>query len=138
MDNNMDIKKVMIPKKKVMFLYSDMTIGEVIEKHVKQRYSTVPVLERESGRYLYSLSAGDILYRLLKDNDIEKPKKSLISEVSVERFIIPCSIDTPVEKTRDLILSQNFIPVVDASGVFLGILTRQGALNDLIAHLRKK
>ena len=124
---------LIIPKSKVEFIYNDITVGEALKKIAKKRYAMIPVVERNSGRYIYSLAASDLLMKILKNNDIESTKKEFISSVPVDRLIVPCKKDTEIVDLADLAISQNFVPVVDNQGIFLGIVTRRAVIDYFIS-----
>ena len=126
---------LIIPKNKVEFIYSDITVGDALRKIAKKRFTMVPVLERNSERYLYSLSASDILTRILKNNDIEATKLEMLSSVQIDRLVVPCSKDTDLAALADLAISQNYVPIVDGKGIFLGIVTRQAILDYFISQV---
>ena len=129
---------LIIPKNKVEFLYNDITIGDALRKIGKKKFNTVPVLERNSERYLYSLSAGDILFEIIKRDDVESTKKEFLSTVTIDRLIVPSHKDTNIVDLADLAISQNFVPIVDNQGIFLGIVTRRSILDYFIAEYYDK
>ena len=133
--NHMKAIDLIIPKNKVEFIYSDITVGDALRKIAKKRFTMVPVLERNSERYLYSLSASDILTRILKNNDIEATKLEMLSSVQIDRLVVPCSKDTDLAALADLAISQNYVPIVDGKGIFLGIVTRQAILDYFISQV---
>lgn len=118
-------------KSKVDFVYSDNTLDEVLTRFSKKRYSMVPVLERGSGRYIYSISSFDVLMHLLKNKDVEQAKKEPLSSVSIDRLIVACTKDGDIEEVVDLARNQNYVPIVDSKGQFLGIVTRASLLDYL-------
>lgn len=132
---------LIIPKNKVEFIYNDITVGDALRKIGKKRFAMVPVLERISERYIYSLSASDILYEILKKGDIEACKNQPLSSVAIDRLVVPCQKDTEILALADLAISQNFVPIVDNKGTFLGIVTRRAILDYFInevAELEEK
>lgn len=120
------------PRSKVEFLYNDMTVGEAIKKMSKRRYSMIPVLEKDSNRYLYSISSGDLLYRIIVETKLEDAYALPLSVVSVERLVLAAPADSDPADLADLVANQNYIPLVDAKGVFAGIVTRKAYLYYLI------
>ena len=57
-----NILLLLTPKNFVEYLYSDFTVRQAVEKMKEKRYSMIPVIERETGKYCYSLREGDFLY----------------------------------------------------------------------------
>ena len=129
--SNMKAIDLITAKSKVDFVYSDNTLDEVLTRFSKKRYSMVPVLERGSGRYIYSISSFDVLMHLLKNKDIEAAKKEPLSSVSIDRLIVACTKDGDIEEVVDLARNQNYVPIVDSKGQFLGIVTRASLLDYL-------
>ncbi len=114
------------PKKDVQFLYQDFTIRQALEKMEFHRYGTIPVIERATGRYLYSLSEGDFLW-YLKDRgfSLRELQQKPLSEVSPSRDILPSSVNAEMDDLYSLAVQQNFVPILDDLGVFIGIVTRK-------------
>ena len=129
---------LIIPKNKVEFIYSDITIGDALRKLGKKKFAMVPVLERQSERYLYSLSAGDILFEIIKTDDVASAKQQLLTSVTIDRLIVPSLKDTDVMELSDLAIAQNYIPIVDNKGTFLGIVTRRSILDYFINEWYEK
>ena len=129
----MKAKDIMTAAKKVEFVYHDITIGEAIDKMSRKRYTMIPVLERPSMRYLYSLSTGDILRKVMAQNNPAATREELLSTISVQRLIVPCGQSTEISDLTDLVINQNYVPLVDENGIFQGIVTRRAVLNYLIS-----
>lgn len=126
-------KDLITPKSRVITLYSEMTIREAVDKLSKGRFQMVPVLEKDSGRYLYSLAASDLLKHIVALGSYEKAIGDPISSVPVERLIIPCKSDISMNALVDLLANQNYVPLVDEGGIFSGIITRKKVLYRLLA-----
>lgn len=128
----MKAKELMTSKDKVTCLYNDMDLQECYKKLSESHFTMIPVLERESGRYLYSLSTLDILKSIMESNSLEKALKSPLTSIETERLIICAPIESEVADLVDLIANQNFVPIVNKKGEFEGIITRR----KLIFHLK--
>ena len=128
----MKAKELATPLKRVQILYSDFTLDEAIKKMDKCHYSMIPVIERNSGRYLYSVSAGDILRRVVTDGDVAATLKVPLSSLRIDRLVPSCNEDVDVTELYEFAINQNYIPLVDSTGTFRGILTRRSLLTYLI------
>ena len=133
----MDAKNLLTPKTKVEYLYNDITVGEAIAKMKRRRYALIPVLERNSNRYLYSISSGDLLYKITEIGDVKKAESLPLSEVEINRLVIPAPQVQDIESLGDLLSSQNFVPIVDEKGIFLGLVTRRSVFNYLLTEKAK-
>lgn len=123
---------LLTPKKGVQFLYDDFTVRQALEKMEYHRYGTIPVLERSSGKYLYSLTEGDFLWYLkdhqLSFSDIERRS---ISDVPHSRNIEAVSLEADASDLYLLAEKQNYVPVLDDLGVFIGIVTRKSIMRSI-------
>lgn len=129
----MNITFFLIPKIKVEFLFEDFSLRQAIEKMEYHRYSVVPVLSKD-GKYLYSLSEGDILYTMIKNKlRFEDLTKIHLESIKRDRDVKPVSINSSMDDLVKLIVDQNFVPVVDDRGVFIGIITRKAVINYLLS-----
>lgn len=129
----MNITFFLIPKIKVEFLYEDFSLRQAIEKMEYHRYSVVPVLSKD-GKYLYSLSEGDILYAMTKNKlKFEDLTKIRLESIKRDRNVKPVSINSSMDDLVKLIVDQNFVPVVDDRGIFIGIITRKAVINYLLS-----
>ena len=133
----MDAMNLLTPKTKVEYLYNDITVGEAIAKMKRRRYALIPVLERNSNRYLYSISSSDLLYKIMQIGDVKKAEALPLSEVEINRLVIPAPQVKDIESLGDLLSSQNFVPIVDEKGIFLGLVTRRSVFNYLLAEKAK-
>ena len=129
----MNITFFLLPKIKVEFLLENFSLRQAIEKMEYHRYSVVPVLSKD-GKYLYSLSEGDILYPLTKNKlKFEDLTKIHLESIERDRDVKPVSINSSMDDLVKLIVDQNFVPVVDDRGVFIGIITRKAVINYLLS-----
>ena len=121
-------KELVTKKAKVEFLYSDILVSEALEKMEKKRYAMIPVLERVSNRYLYSLSEGDLLRFICQIGSLRRANKKPLSAVTIERLIVPVKEEDDVSALIDLSANQSYIPLIDNAGVFKGIVTRKSII----------
>ena len=129
----MNITFFLLPKIKVEFLLENFSLRQAIEKMEYHRYSVVPVLSKD-GKYLYSLSEGDILYAMTKNKlKFEDLTKIHLESIERDRDVKPVSINSSMDDLVKLIVDQNVVPVVDDRGVFIGIITRKAVINYLLS-----
>lgn len=129
----MNITFFLLPKIKVEFLLENFSLRQAIEKMEYHRYSVVPVLSKD-GKYLYSLSEGDILYAMTKNKlKFEDLTKIHLESIERDRDVKPVSINSSMDDLVKLIVDQNFVPVVDDRGIFIGIITRKAVINYLLS-----
>ena len=127
----MNIAYFLIPKNSVAYLYDDFTFRQGLEKMRHHGYTAIPVISR-SGQYVGTVSEGDFLWALVQDTRGEvEPIALKGTEALYVRDIIrpgqyPCvRITVSMDALLHSATRQNFIPVVDDLGNFIGIVTRK-------------
>lgn len=122
------------PKIKTFYLDYDSTIRQTLEKFDVHMFSVVPLVDG-NGRYVDTISEGDIL-RFIKNTckfDMEVAESVKISTLEKHRPYKALSVDTPMEEVIKLSSEQNFVPIIDDRGVYIGIIKRK----DIIDYLFK-
>jgi CBS domain-containing protein len=133
----MNILYYLLPKAEVEFVYDDFTIRQALEKMEYHHYSTIPVVSRK-GKYVGSISEGDILWEIKRYRlNLDDCEKHPISSIAPHKKIAPISGDKDMSELVDIIINQNFVPVVDDLDNFIGIVTRKAVINYLMNELNK-
>lgn len=114
------------PKFNTFYVDYDATIRQILEKFDVHKFSIVPLIN-EKGEFVSTISEGDIL-RFIKNTcnfDINTAQSVRISSVERYRPYKALSINTPMEEVIRLSLEQNFIPIIDDRGIYIGIIKRK-------------
>jgi len=125
----MNVFGLLTPKKGTYYLIKNNTIRQALEKFDAHKFSVVPVLN-EDGDYITSLSEGDIL-RYIKNVcnfDIKIAEQTCIMDIEKYRPYKELNCNGTEDEMYNLILSQNFIPIVDDRNKFIGIIKRKDVL----------
>lgn len=127
----MNIAYFLLPKNHVAYLYDDCTFRQGLEKMRHHGYTAIPVITR-SGQYVGTVSEGDFLWRLLADEPKAQFSRSMkdleqlrIRDILRGNNYPPVRITVSMEELLNSAMNQNFIPVVDDIGSFIGIVTRK-------------
>ena len=125
----MNILFFLSPKQDLMYVYDDFTLRQTLEKWENNRYASIPVLNRK-GEYVGTLTEGDILWGLKKYHglDLEAAEDIPISEFAHKRDYKAVTVTTSMDELVEAAMSQNFVPVVDDRGIFIGIVRRQAII----------
>ena len=125
----MNILFYLVPKSEVMYLYDDYTMRQAIEKMEYHKYGAVPIISRE-GAYVGTLTEGDILWGLKKLHglDLEAAEDVPISSFPHKRDYKAVTVTTSMDQLVEAAMNQNFVPVVDDRGMFIGIVRRQAII----------
>lgn len=138
----MNVAYFLIPKSQVGYIYDDNTLRQGLEKIKRSGFTALPVVTREN-RYVGTVSEGDFLWYLVQEQKDHEalhriPIRSM--EDTVVRDVLRIDRNPPVRITAgldqlvDRAMNQNFIPVIDDLGSFIGIVTRK----DIIRHFYEK
>ena len=127
----MNIASLLLPKNRVAYLYDDYTFRQGLEKMRHHGYTAIPVISRD-GKYVGTVSEGDFLWRLLSDEQDSQRACSMkdleqlrVRDILRETQYLPVRITVSMEELLSSAMNQNFIPVVDDTGSFIGIVTRK-------------
>lgn len=130
----MNILFFLTPKKDVGYVYSTDTVGEASGKMLKYQFTTVPVLDVRTGRYEGTLAADDLL------REVQRHPTQTISAIDDRSLLSlmrrrdyqPVRADADIEDLLSYAATQNFVPVVDDTGAFIGIVTRREVMKYLL------
>lgn len=125
----MNILFFMIPKQDVAYIYSDFTLRQALEKMEYHQYAAIPIIDRDS-KYVGTITEGDLLWTIKKLDNMNLKKAENMPIMMVKRRMDnkPVSASTSIEELISTSMNQNFVPVVDDRGVFIGIVTRKSIL----------
>jgi CBS-domain-containing membrane protein len=122
----MEISSFLLPKDQVSYITTSISMLDAMEQLEQHYYSAIPIID-EAGKYVGTLSEGDLLWKLKNTADLsfENMREVTISEIQRHVHNESVEIHAQMEDMLTLAADQNFVPVVDDSGVFLGIIRRK-------------
>ena len=125
----MNILFFLIPKSEVAYIFEDETLRQTLEKMEHRKYSCIPILTMD-GKYLGTISEGDLLWgmRHADIHDIKETEGVPIMAIPRRATYKPVHADSNMEDLLDRAINQNFVPVVDDQGSFIGIITRKSII----------
>ncbi len=131
----MNIAFFLTPKANVCHMLSTISIAKGIDILRECGYTAVPVIDK-SGAYIGVASEGDFLWHLL---DAGGKKVESVGEIINKDKYRAVPITATMDELLDQALAQNFVPVVDDRGLFMGIVTRKDIIKNMIktAHEAK-
>lgn len=134
----MNIVFLLVPKKDVVYLPLQCTMRQALEKMEHHRYSAVPLIDSK-GKYVGTITEGDLLWKLKNTPGLtfKGTEKIVIKDIPRARKIEPVRIDAKVEDLLSLAIEQNFVPVVDDEGVFIGIVRRREIIGYCVTLFKK-
>jgi CBS-domain-containing membrane protein len=125
----MKVAFFLTPKADVAWVPTTATVRQAIERMENHRYTAIPVLTPEGG-YESTLTEGDLLWFMKQHPEIRfwDTERVHLTEVTRRMTLRPVDIDAEIEELLALAIDQNFVPVVDGRGAFIGIVRRRSVL----------
>lgn len=125
----MNILFYLVPKSSVMYLFDDYSLRQALEKMEYHKYSSVPIINR-AGNYVGTLTEGDILWELRHrgDMNLHSMENVPIRQLKRKRDNEPINVNCNIEDLVMTSMNQNFVPVIDDNGIFIGIVTRKSII----------
>ena len=144
----MNILFFLTPKSDVAYIFEDETLRQTVEKMEHRKFSCIPILNKE-GQYTGTISEGDLLWGIKRLNidstDLKEMENVSIMAIPRRATYKPVHADADMEDLLDRAINQNYVPVVDDKGSFIGIITRKEIIKycykemkELSAALRAK
>ena len=134
----MNVAYFLTPRSEVGCVYDDNTLRQGLEKLRRSGFAALPVVTREN-KYVGTVSEGDFLWYLIEEDEpkltsIRALEKTTVRDVVRLDYNPPVRITADIQELLERAMNQNFIPVVDDLGSFIGIVTRK----DIIKHFADK
>ena len=124
------------PKALCAYLHDDYTLRQALEKMESSHYAALPILNK-NGEYRGTLTEGDLLWAIknMCYMDIRQAEAHRIMEISRRKDNVPVRVTTTMQDLVERASTQNFVPVVDDKGAFIGIVTRSSIIQYCSAQL---
>ena len=122
----MNILFFLTPKSEVAYIFEDETLRQTVEKMEHRKFSCIPLLSKD-GRYTGTISEGDLLWGIKRMHltDIKDMEDVSIMAIPRRATYKPVHADADMEDLLDRAINQNYVPVIDDQGYFIGIITRK-------------
>lgn len=132
-----NILTLLTPKALLVYLSDDMTIRQGLEKMRVHRYTAIPIVNEKTGEYVGSIAEGDLLYNIVKDEDVnvKKLENKKIIKLVRKKFMPAMKVDMSMNELIKLITIQNYVPIVDDRNILMGIVTRSSVMKYLVEKL---
>ncbi len=124
----MNILFFLRPKSGVTYLTLGNSLRQGLEKMKNSGYTEIPVVDKE-GNYVGTVSQGDFLWKILDEDftDMQMAERTKIDSLVSSRNAA-VRINTTMEDLLSKAIDQNFVPVVDDYGAFVGMITRKAII----------
>ena len=131
----MNILFFLTPKCDVAYVKEEDSLRNTLEKMEFHRYSAIPVLSKD-GKFAGTLTEGDLLWEIKNqlNLDLKEAEKVLVKDIPMRKHFEAVGINSAMEGLVARSLTQNFVPVVDDLGHFIGIVKRRDLMDYLYRH----
>ena len=122
----MNIAFFLVPKNEVIHMPANSTMRQALEKMEYHRYTAVPLID-EHGKYAGTITEGDLLWKMKNTPGLTfaDTEQVMINEIPLRTNNTAVRVNTQMEGLLSLAIVQNFVPVVDDSEIFIGIIRRR-------------
>lgn len=133
----MNIISLLTPKEETFYLHVNSTIRQILEKFDYHKFSVVPLIDDE-GHFISTISEGDILRYIKNDYNfnIKIAETKMASDVEKYRTYKALTISSSIKDVIAILFEQNFIPIIDDRGMYIGIIKRKSVL-EYLTKLKK-
>lgn len=134
----MNIAFFLTPKNEVVCESIESTMRQVIEKMEHHGYTAIPLIDKY-GKYVGTLTEGDLLWKLKNTMNLNFRNTETVKVKDIPRRVKHKSvtISEDIESLINLAVNQNFVPVVDDEGIFIGIIKRSDIINYCYNELKQ-
>ena len=131
----MNILFFLKPKSETEYIYTDESLRQVLEKMEYHRFSAVPMIDRETGEYVGTITEGDLLIEIKNrfDLSLKDAEDIKTTDIPRRRDNKPVDADANMEDLFQTVMNQNFVPVIDDKRHYIGIITRKDVIGYLIS-----
>ena len=137
----MNILFFLTPKSEVAYITEDFTIRQTLEKMEHHRYSSIPILTKD-GKYVGTITEGDLLWTL---KDLIEKKEISLKDIDVMPVIdvprrknnTPVAISANMELLVSKAITKNFVPVIDDTETFIGMVKRRTIVEYCYEKMKK-
>lgn len=136
----MNILFFLTPKSDVAYIFEDETLRQTVEKMEHRKFSCIPILNKE-GKYTGTISEGDLLWGIKRLNinitDLKEMEDVSFMANPRRATYKPVHADADMEDLLDRAINQNYVPVIDDKGSFIGIITRKEIIKYCYKEMKK-
>jgi predicted transcriptional regulator len=130
----------LLPKVDVAWIPLEASMRQAFLRMEETGYTAIPMLDQD-GRYAGTITEGDLLRHLMHSMQDVSPaaaERVRAADVKLRVTNTAVDIDANVEELLERAIDQNFVPVQDSRGAFIGIVRRREILGYCAGLLRTK
>ena len=135
----MKVAFFLIPKNDLVCLKTNTTMRQALERMEHNSYTAVPLLD-DKGCYAGTITEGDLLWKIKNSPglDLAGMEKVKVKDIACHANNKPVRVDSRIVDLLHLASEQNFVPVIDDQGIFIGIIRRREIIEYCAELIREK
>lgn len=135
----MKVAFFLTPKSEVVCLTPKTTLRQALERMERHSHTAVPMVD-ENGNYAGTITEGDLLWKIKNSPglDLNGMEKVFLKDITQHSQNKPVRIDSRIVDLLTLASGQNFVPVVDDQGIFIGIIRRREIIEYCVELIKEK
>ncbi len=133
----MNLLYLLRPKDEITYIGSRTTVRQGLERMRAHGFTAIPAIN-DDGEYVGTVSEGDFLWALYGEQSVRDLEKLMISDILRTKRDKSVLVSADMEELLLLIMEQNFVPVTDDRGKFIGIVTRRDIIKYFYDKERKE
>ena len=130
----MNVLMLLTPKSELKTLVDTYSLRQGLEIMRAHGYTALPVIDKE-GHYVGTVTEGDFLWHItgeqIDGNVLHACEDNRIREIIRKDHSPAVNVSVDMDTLVEQSMRQNFVPVVDDRGTFIGIVTRQSVIKML-------
>ena len=133
-----NILRFIIPKSLSIYVTSDSSVRQALEKMHYHKYKAVPIIDTE-GKYLATLRSEDVFRYFMERGSFDKTlaEHVLAIDIADSSSSKPLLHSATMQDLIENVKEHNFVPIVDDRGCFIGIILRREVLNYVLKFYRE-
>ena len=112
---------------------------QALERMEHNSYAALPLVD-EHGCYAGTVTEGDLLWKIKNTPglDLAGMEKIKVKDIACRINNKPVQVDARIVDLLHLASEQNFVPVIDDQGIFIGIIRRREIIEYCADLIREK
>jgi CBS domain-containing protein len=129
----MNLLFLLRPKDDTVYISAEASVRRGLEKIKAHGYTAIPVINGDD-EYVGTVSEGDFLWALSEGRTLKDLETLRVSQIIRSKRDKAVTVSAGMDELLLMIMEQNFVPVTDDRGKFIGIVTRR----DIIKYFYNK
>jgi CBS domain-containing protein len=130
-----EIKPLIIPADNIITVHPDWTLERAMLKLIRSGYTSVPVIN--SNNQVEGLISKTLILDFMSENQHIKYNDlpHFTVHEAMNKNYMGIWENTPLSFALELMISRSYVPIIDTKNTFIGILTRQSVLQQILKYL---